>query len=273
MGRGNQTLDFIARLIKICDRNSLRLQANEEDPVKKTLCFMCVMLFCVSSVGHADMLGDLMKGMKVPGVPGLGGLDNDTIVSGLKEALTVGTGNAVTSTSKLDGYFANQVIKILMPEKIQKVADLAGKFGYQKQVDEFVLSMNRAAEKAAPYAKEYFVGAIKEMSIEDAQKTWKGSDTAATEYFKSKTSEKLYNAFKPNVSQSMDQVGTTRAYKEMMGKYTSIPFMKADSLDLDHYVTNKALDGLFYVVGQEEKAIRTNPTARTTDLLKKVFGK
>ena len=129
--------------------------------MKKSLGFICIMLLCVAAVGHADMLGDMMKGMKLPsGAPGLGALDNDTIISGLKEALTVGTGNAVTSTSKLDGYFANQAIKILMPEKIQKVADLAGKFGYQKQVDEFVLSMNRAAEKAAPYAKEYFVGAI-----------------------------------------------------------------------------------------------------------------
>ncbi len=242
--------------------------------MKKSLCFICILLLCVATVGHADMLGDIMKGMKLPaGAPGAGALDNDTIISGLKEALTVGTGKAVTSTSKVDGYFANQAIKILMPEKIQKVADFAGKFGYQKQVDEFVLSMNRAAEKAAPAAREYFVGAIKEMTIDDARKIWQGSDTAATEYFKSKTSDKLYTAFKPIVSQSMDQVGTTHAYKEMMGKYTSIPFMKAESFDLDHYVTTKSLDGLFYVVGQEEKAIRTNPAARTTDLLKKVFGK
>ncbi|MBP1732568.1 MAG: hypothetical protein H6Q55_2997, partial [Deltaproteobacteria bacterium] len=169
--------------------------------------------------------------------------------------------------------FANQVIKILMPDKIRKVADVMAKVGYQKEVDEFVLSMNRAAEKASPYAREYFVDAIKQMTFEDARKIWQGSDTAATEYFKSKTSDKLYNAFKPTVSESMDQVGTTKAYKDMMGKYTSIPFMKAESLDLDHYVTTKSLDGLFYMVGQEEKKIRTNPAARTTDLLKTVFGK
>jgi hypothetical protein len=140
-------------------------------------------------------------------------------------------------------------------------------------VDEFVLSMNRAAEKAAPQAKNYFIGAIKEMTFEDAKKIWQGNDTAATEYFKAKTSDKLYTAFKPPISRSMDQVGTAHAYKEMMGKFTSIPFMNAESVDLDHYVTNKALDGLFYMVGQEEKSIRTNPAARTTDLLKKVFGK
>ncbi len=241
--------------------------------MKKVLCLAFLVLVCGATVSQADMLGDMMKGMKLPGVPGASGLDNSTIVSGLKEALTVGTGNAVASTSKVDGYFGNQMIKILMPEKIQKVADMLGKVGYQKQVDEFILSMNRAAEKAAPQAKSYFIGAIKEMTFEDAQKILHGSDTAATEYFKSKTSDKLYNAFKPVISQSMDQVGTTHAYKEMMGKYTAIPFMKAESLDLDQYVTNKALDGLFYMVGQEEKAIRTNPAARTTDLLKKVFGK
>jgi len=170
-----------------------------------------------------------------------------------------------------DGYFANQAIKILMPEKIRKVADVLGKVGYQKQVDEFVLSMNRAAEKAAPQAKSIFVGAIKEMSIEDAKKILNGGDTAATEFFKGKTSGKLYEAFKPIISSSMDEVGATRNYKDMMAKYTSLPFMK-ESLDLDRYVTNKALDGLFFMVGQEEKKIRTDPAARVTDLLKTVFG-
>jgi enolase len=159
-----------------------------------------------------------------------------------------------------------------MPAKIQKVADVLGKVGYQKQVDEFVLSMNRAAEKAAPQAKSIFVGAIKEMSFEDAKKILNGGDTAATEFFKGKTSGKLSEAFKPIISSSMDEVGATRNYKEMMGKYTSLPFTKAESLDLDQYVTNKSLDGLFFMVGQEEKKIRTNPAARVTDLLKTVFG-
>lgn len=241
--------------------------------MKKTLLIVSGLLFLLATVGHAaDPFGDIMKGLKIPSVPSAG-LDDGTIVSGLKEALSVGTGNAVTSVSALDGYFTNQAIKILMPDKIRKVADVMAKVGYQKEVDEFVLSMNRAAEKAAPYAREYFVDAIKQMTFEDARKIWQGSDTAATEYFKSKTSDKLYNAFKPTVSESMDRVGTTKAYKDMMGKYTSIPFMKAESLDLDHYVTTKSLDGLFYMVGEEEKKIRTNPAARTTDLLKTVFGK
>jgi len=114
---------------------------------------------------------------------------------------------------------------------------------------------------------------MEKMTFEDAKKILNGSDTAATDFFKSKTYDKLFSDFKPAISLSMNEVGVTRSYKEMMGKYTSIPFMKAESLDVDNYVTNKALDGLFYMVAQEEKKIRTDPGARVTDLLKKVFGK
>jgi hypothetical protein len=200
------------------------------------------------------------------------GLDESTIASGLKDALSVGTKNAVSFVSKPNGYFGNEAIKILLPDKIQKVAELAGKLGFQKQVDEFILAMNRAAEKAAPKAAGYFADAIKGMTIEDARKILSGSDTAATEYFQSKTSSKLYDEFKPSVSQTMNQVGVTRTYNAMMDKVPAVPFAKPESVDLDHYVTTKALDGLFYTVGQEEKKIRTNPVARTTDILKKVFG-
>jgi len=134
--------------------------------------------------------------------------------------------------------------------------------------------MNRAAEKAAPRAADIFAGAIREMSITDAQKILGGGNTAATEYFKSKTSTQLFDAFKPDISKSMSEVGVTRAYKAMTDRYTSmVPFAKVESLDLDRYVTNKSLDGLFYMVGQEETKIRTNPAARTTELLRKVFAK
>ena len=199
------------------------------------------------------------------------GLDNDTIISGLKEALSIGTENAVKSVSQVDGYFGNEIIKVLMPEKIQKVADVLGKVGYQQQVDDFILSMNRAAERAAPEAASIFGSAIKEMTLDDARGILDGGDTAATDYFKAKTSGTIYETFKPIISSSMNEVGVTRSYKEMMDKYTSLPFMKSESLDLDHYVTDKSLDGLFYMLGQEEKKIRTNPAGRVTELLKKVF--
>jgi hypothetical protein len=247
--------------------------------MKKTVFMVLVFMASAVLIAYAGPLDDVLKGVELPSVPlRMGGsgsnLDDGTVVSGLKEALSIGTGNAVSSASKLDGYFKNQMIKILMPEKIQTVANVLGKLGYQKQVNDFILSMNRAAEKAAPKAKAYFVNAIKEMSFDDARKILSGGDTAATDYFKSKTSEQLFNEFKPVVSKSMNETGVTRSYKEMIGKYMSaVPFASMESLDLDQYVTNKSLDGLFYMVGQEEKKIRTDPAARITDLLKKVFGK
>lgn len=199
--------------------------------------------------------------------------DNATLVNGLKEALSIGTKNAVNSVGSVDGYFKNQMIKILLPDKIRNVAEFLGKVGYQKEVDNFVMSMNRAAEKAAPQAAGFFSDALKEMTFDDAVGIWKGGDTSATEYFKKKTRDRIYQAFKPVVSASMNEVGVTRSYKDLVQKYESFPFMNTSSLDLDNYVTNKALDGLFYTVGEEEKKIRTNPAARVTELLKKVFGK
>jgi hypothetical protein len=230
-------------------------------------------LFVLLSLAASLQAGIFDDMMKRAGGSSKGGPDESTTASGLKEALSIGTENAVRNVSRTDGYFGNQAIKILMPENIQKVANVLGKIGYQKQVDDFVLSMNRAGEKAAPQATSFFVDAIKEMTFEDAKKILGGGDTSATEYFKKKTHDKLYGAFKPVISSSMNEVGCTRSYKEMMGKYESVPFMDKQSLDLDHYVTNKALDGLFYMVGEEEKKIRTDPAARVTDLLKTVFGK
>jgi hypothetical protein len=200
-------------------------------------------------------------------------LSNDRIVAGLKEALQVGTGNAVNLTGKVDGYFRNQAIKILMPKQLQTLEKGLRAIGYGSQVDEFVLSMNRAAEKAAPEARKIFVGAIREMSITDARRILTGGDTAATEYFKSKTTDKLTTAFRPVVEKAMNEVGVTRQYKELVGRYQSIPFARSQSLDIDQYVVTKALDGLFYVLGEEERKIRKDPVARVTSLLKDVFGR
>lgn len=238
--------------------------------MKKILLAPILILVFMTSLSYAGFFDNVFKGL---GGSTQSGPDDNSIVSGLKEALAIGTENAVKNVSQTDGYFGNQLIKILMPEKIQKVADVLKKVGYQKEVDDFMLSMNRAAEKAAPQAASFFGDAIKEMTFEDARKILNGGDTSATEYFKAKTNEKIYNSFKPVVSSSMNEVGVTRSYKEMIGKYESIPFMKSESLDLDHHVTAKAIDGLFTMVGQEEKKIRTDPAARVTDLLKTVFGK
>ncbi|MCE5194679.1 MAG: DUF4197 domain-containing protein [Nitrospiraceae bacterium] len=238
--------------------------------MKKICLFVILSLIFFVGISYAGFFDDLIKAV---GSKTQKGTDNQTIVAGLKEALSIGSDNAVKKVSKLDGYFGNEMIKILMPEKIQKTADVLRKVGLQKQVDDFVLSMNRAAEKAAPQAFDYFVDAIKQMTFDDAKKILNGGDTAATEFFKEKTNDKIYKSFKPVISNSMNEVGVTRTYKNMIGKYEAIPLMKAESLDLDHYVTNKALDGLFYMIGEEEKKIRKDPMARVTDLLKTVFGK
>jgi hypothetical protein len=145
--------------------------------------------------------------------------------------------------------------------------------GLGSQVDAFVLSMNRAAERAAPAARQIFGAAITEMSFDDARKILTGGDTAATDYFKARTSDRLTEAFRPVIDRSMNEVGVTRQYKDLLGAAHSVPFLKTESLDLDRYVTGKALDGLFHVVGEQERLIRTDPAARVTDLLKEVFAR
>ena len=224
----------------------------------------------LTALPASAQLDQILKGL---GIGQKSGLSDVKIGSGLKEALKIGTQNAVNLTGRLDGYFVNQAIKILMPEKLQTMEKGLRAVGLGPQVDEFILSMNRAAERAAPAAKSIFWDAIGEMTFEDARKILAGSDTAATDYFKAKTTDKLTGAFKPAVDQAMNEVGVTRQYKELVGQFQSIPFMKSESLDIDHYVVTKALGGLFYVVGEEEKKIRTNPAARVTDLLKEVFAK
>jgi len=213
---------------------------------------------------------DLSKDL---GISKSGDLSDEKVVAGLKEALQVGTENTVKLTGTTDGYLRNEAIKILMPEKLRTLEKGLRTVGYGPQVDEFVVSMNRAAERAAPQAKEIFWDSIKAMSFDDARKILGGNETAATDYFKGKTTDKLTTALKPIVDKSMNEVGVTRQYKDLVGRFQTIPFAKTESFDLDHYVTDKSLGGLFYVLGQEEKKIRTNPAARVTDLLKEVFGK
>ncbi len=200
------------------------------------------------------------------------GQDEATVSAGLKEALTIGSQKAVAAVAKQDGYFGNPLIKIPLPEKVQKSERMLRKVGLGKQVDEFVLTMNRAAEKAAPVAKDIFVGAVKQMTIVDALNILRGGDTAATEYMRSKTYTNLYEAFKPTVSKAVMDVGVTKSYQQLVDKGKKVRLIKDESLDLDHHVTSKALDGLFIMLGEEEKKIRKDPVARVTDLLKKVFG-
>jgi hypothetical protein len=215
----------------------------------------------------------LEKAIQGFGLGGRGGLSDTKISSGLKEALKIGTENTVNMTGKEDGYFKNQAIKILMPEKLRGLEKGLRAVGYGPQVDEFILSMNRAAEKAAPSARQIFWDALAAMTFEDAKKILSGNETAATEYFRAKTSDKIAAAFRPFVDKATNEVGVTRQYKDLVGRYQALPLAKSETLDVDHYVVNKAVDGLFFVLGGEERKIRTNPSARVTDLLREVFGK
>jgi len=233
-----------------------------------------VLAVCLLAVPPAEAgLRDRVKKALNDRSEGSGELDTNTIIAGLKEALSVGAKNSVTKVSQIDGYFGNELIRIKAPEKIAKIEKLMRKAGQGKYVDQFILSMNRAAEKAAPQALDFFVAAVKEMTISDAVVILRGNDTAATAYLKSKTHDRIYGAFKPVVISTMNEVGVTRSFKEMMDKAKGIPLLKKEVVDLDHYVTSKALDGLFTMVGQEEQKIRKDPVARVTDLLKKVFKK
>jgi RNA binding exosome subunit len=202
---------------------------------------------------------------------GGGGIDTNTVVAGLKEALSVGAKNGTAKVSKVDGYLGNPFIRIPVPENVQKIEKTLRKVGLDKEVDKFIVSMNRAAEKAGPQALSFFVDAVKQMTIPDAMNILRGNDTAATDFLKSKTYKRIYDVFKPVVTNAMNDVGVTRAFKELMDKARTIPLLKQEAVDLDHYVTSKALDGLFVVVGQEEKKIRKDPKARVTELLRTVF--
>ena len=235
--------------------------------------FTAVCLFVFMGVTPASAQFDrVLRGLSEMSGAGSGGLNDRKIAAGLQEALKIGTENAVFQTGSMDGFLKNQAIKILMPRPLQNIEQPLRLVGYGPQLDEFVLSMNRAAEKAVPFAKEIFWDAIGQMTFEDASKILNGNDTAATDYFKGKTSKKLHGAFSPTVKTVMADVGVNRQYNDLIGRYKAVPFAQSISFDIDQYVTEKTTDGLFFVVGQEEKKIRTNPAARVTDLLKDVFG-
>ncbi|MGH7377766.1 MAG: DUF4197 domain-containing protein, partial [Candidatus Methylomirabilales bacterium] len=200
-------------------------------------------------------------------------LTEERIASGLKEALRVGTENAVDLTGRVNGYFGNPKIKIPMPPALQRLADTLRAMGLARQVEEFVLSMNRAAEQAAPQATAIFLDAVAAMTFEDARRILEGQGDEATQYFRARTSTRLSGLFRPIVHGSMERVGVTRLYQDLTARYMALPLVRRPDLDLDHYVTVKSLDGLFLMVGEEERRIRTDPAARVTDVLREVFGR
>lgn len=235
-------------------------------PIQKILGMLAVMVM-VAGCAELDQLAKNVQG-SMPQENSLG-----KIIAGLKEALSIGTGNAVVDVSHVGGYFKNQAIKILLPPEIQKTTNALRKFGFGKVVDDFERSMNSAAEQAAPQAKAIFLDAIRNMSFADARRILNGYDSAATHYLRKTTSQRLTSLLRPIITDSMNKVGVTRLYKQMVEPLKMLPIASPVPVDLDAYVTDKALRGLFIMVAEEEKKIRRDPAARVTDLLKDVFGK
>lgn len=199
------------------------------------------------------------------------GLSNDDIINGLKEALNLGSSNSTKKLSAVDGFFKDAALKILMPEEAKKVEQKLRSVGFGKQVDDAILSMNRAAEDAAQSATPIFISAIKGITIQDGFGILKGGDFAATNYLKEKTLTQLTEAFRPLIEQSLQKVNATKYWNTIFTTYNTLSREKVNT-DLTAYVTEKAMSGIFYQVGLEEQQIRKDPLARTTDLLKKVFN-
>jgi hypothetical protein len=194
------------------------------------------------------------------------------VAEGLKEALVKGISTGSDLVSVTDGYFKNPQIKIPFPPEVKKVEDAMRKIGLGSQVDKFVLTLNRGAEDAAKEAKPIFIAAIKSMTIQDAWSILRGEENAATEYLKRTTSTLLKEKFKPVIQSSLNKVNATKYYGELVSRYNQIPFVEKVNPNLDDYATDKAIEGLFIMIAKEEKNIRQDPLARTTELLKRVFG-
>jgi Protein of unknown function (DUF4197) len=200
------------------------------------------------------------------------GLSESDIIAGLKEALSVGTGNAVTTLNKTDGYFGDALVKVLFPPDAQRAADKLRQLGMGNVVDDFVLTLNRSAEKAALEAKPIFVDAVKAMTFTDARNILNGPENGATEFFKAKTTPALTEKFTPVISNALNTCNATKHWTTITTTYNKIPLVNPVETDLVKYTTGKALEGLFMKLQDEEKKIRTNPAARVSDLLQKVFG-
>ena len=256
--------------------------------MKKSLLFG-LSVFVAFDVARADVLDALGFGKRSSNPTATlpsdlpASLSQDQVVQGLKEALGKGVRQAVGSLGHEGGFLTNLNVRIPMPEKLHTAEKTLRTLGQQKLADDFVATMNHAAEQAVPEAASVFGDAIKGMSIEDAKAILTGSDDAATQYFRKTTETNLFEKFLPIVKKATDQTGVTAAYKQLVAKASAAnslgslgsfgcSVLGADSMDVDAYVTNKAMDGLFKMVAEEEKRIRENPVARTTDLLQKVFG-
>lgn len=236
--------------------------------MKRILIFSIIAALFLPFDAHAQFFENLKKLLK-----GTTGLTQEDAANGIREALVKGTSNGVNLVSKTDGYFANPRISIPLPAEAEAMQTKLRAIGLGKQVDRAILSLNRAAEDAAQGAQPIFIDAIKKMTITDAITIVKGDTNAATTYLKKNTDSSLNRKFQPSIKASLEKVNATKYWTDIVTTYNRLPFVRKINPDLAQYVTGKAIDGLFLMIANEEVAIRKNPLARTSDLLKKVFGK
>ena len=236
--------------------------------MKKTWLLSALIFGACTSAQINQTIGDVNKTLGGSPAP----LTTAEVAQGLKEALIKGISKRADLVSQVDGYFKNPEIKIPFPPEVKKVEDRLRQIGLGNEVDKFVMTLNRGAEDAAKEAKPIFIEAIKSMTIEDAWSILRGEDDAATQYLKRTTSGLLKEKFKPVIQNSLSRVNATRYYSDIVTRYNQIPLVQKVNPDLDEYATDKAIEGLFVMIAKEERNIRENPGARTSDLLKKVFG-
>lgn len=230
-----------------------------------------LLTFLCTAIAFAPVEQPSRNADGTPGAQELAGLSEEKIISGLKEALAVSTTKAIALTGRHDGFLKNEAIRILLPTKLQAVGKGMRMLGMGEQVDDLEIGMNRAAEQAVPQAKPIFVAALKKMTFHDARQILTGNDTAATDYFRRVSSDDLTAAFTPIVHRSMEHVGVVQQYEHVI-KNAPGGGAIANEFDLDKYVVEKTLDGIFYMLSVKETKIRKDPAAQTTELLKEVFG-
>lgn len=234
----------------------------------KKICLLIVIAIVCIQQSDAQFLKDAKKLLNTKSK----GLTEKDAADGIREALIKGTGESVKVVSVLNGYWGNPEIKIPFPAEARDMESRLRSIGMGKKVDEFNESMNRAAEKAAGEAKQIFVTAIREMTVRDAINIVKGENNAATMYLKNTTTPALTSQFQPIIKTSLDDVNATRYWGDLITVYNKIPLVKKMNPDLSQYVTSRAIDGLFVMIAKEELKIRKDPVARTSEILRKVFG-
>lgn len=233
---------------------------------------LSVIIFSCGSTG-TSLMNTVNNAITTPGGGAAApGLTNDEVISGLKEALSVGAKNSGDMGSKLDGFYKNPAIFIPWPQEAIKMKEKLSQLGFDGKIQEFEQSLNRAAEEASKQAAPIFVDAVKNMTIADGMGILRGGDTAATHYLREKTTAQLTDKFRPVVKDAITKVNVTKYWEPLVSKYNMIPGVQKQNPDLEAYVTGRAVNGLFKLVLDEEKKIRKDPVARVTDILKKVFG-